>query len=174
MSARSLSGRRGLSGVVCRFVLDLTRHAAEIPEQSSEQLLAQATDLTISLVAPATSPEARDARSRTQLQRIKGYIEANLRDPGLTPDRIASATSISTRYLHKLFEGEQETVALYLRGLRLEHARDALLDPRLARRSVAAIAHGSGFGDISGFNRAFRAAYGTSPSEMRRDRSPGA
>jgi AraC-like DNA-binding protein len=50
---------------------------------------------------------------------------------------------------------------------RLEHAREELLDPRLTRRSVAAIAHGNGFGDISGFNRAFKAAYGVSPRDLR-------
>ena len=97
------------------------------------------------------------------LDRIKGYIDTHFRDPGLTPDEIAAAANISTRYLHKLFEGEHETVALYLRGLRLQHARDELLDPRHARRSVAAIAHGCGFGDISGFNRAFKARIRNQP-----------
>ena len=42
-----------------------------------------------------------------------------------------------------------------------------LLDPRLSRLSIASIAHDRGFGDISGFNRAFRATYGISPSELR-------
>jgi AraC-like DNA-binding protein len=78
------------------------------------------------------------------------------------------AEQAAARYLHKLFEGERETVSLYLRGLRLDQAREDLLDPRLAGRSIAAIAHGCGFGDISGFNRVFKAAYGASPSDLRR------
>ncbi len=69
---------------------------------------------------------------------------------------------------HKLFQGECETVALYLRGLRLRHARDELLDRRLAGRSIAAVAHSSGFSDLSGFNRAFKAAYGITPKDLRR------
>ena len=167
MSARRLSGRDGLSGVVARFIVDLVRHGSQIPEAQSERILAQTSDLAISLFATSANAEYVDARHRTLLDRIKGYIEDHLHDPNLTPDQIAAAANISTRYLHKLFEGEHETVALYLRGLRLQKARDELLDPRGARRSVAAIAHGSGFGDVSGFNRAFKAAYGINPSHMR-------
>ena len=59
-------------------------------------------------------------------------------------------------------------MALYLRGRRLQHAREKLLDPRPARRSVAALAPSSGFGDVSGFNRAFKSAYAITPSDLRR------
>lgn len=168
MSALRLSGRNGLSGVAARLVLDLTRHATEIPNAESERVLAQASDLAISLFATSANAEYADARQRTLLDRIKGHIESHFRDPSLTPDDIASAANISTRYLHRMFEGEHETVALYLRGLRLQRARQELLDRRLAHRSIAVIAHDCGFGDISGFNRAFKAAYGVTPSSLRR------
>jgi AraC-like DNA-binding protein len=168
MSARRLSGHNGLSGVVTRLILDLTRHASEIPEGQSERILAHTTDLAISLFATSANAEYADARHRTLLDRIKGYIETHFRYPGLTPDDIAAAANISTRYLHKLFEAEHQTVTLYLRGLRLRCARQELLDPRLAHRSVAEIAHTCGFGDLSGFNRAFKAAYGITPSDLRR------
>jgi len=127
-----------------------------------------ASDLAISLFATSANGEYADARQRTMLDRIKGHIETHFRDAGLTPDEIEAAANVSTRYLHKLFEGEHETVALYLRGLRLKHARDELLDPRLVGRSVAAIAHGCGFGDISGFGRAFKEAYEINPRDLRR------
>ena len=42
-----------------------------------------------------------------------------------------------------------------------------LLDPRLAGRPVSAIAYACGFGDLSGFNRAFKQAYAVSPRELR-------
>ncbi|MDP9336366.1 MAG: helix-turn-helix domain-containing protein [Actinomycetota bacterium] len=168
MSARRLSGRDGLSGVAARFIVDLIRHGSQIPDAQSERILAQVSDLAISLFATSANAEYADARQRTMLDRIKGYVETHFRDSGLTPDEIAAVANISTRYLHKLFEGEHESVALYLRGLRLQQARDELLDPRHAHRSVAAIAHGCGFGDISGFNRAFKAAYSINPSDLRR------
>jgi hypothetical protein len=42
---------------------------------------------------------------------IKAFIEPHLGDPALGPERIARAHFISTRYLHRLFEGEELTVA---------------------------------------------------------------
>lgn len=84
------------------------------------------------------------------MARIKGYIDQHRREPALTPEQMAAPVNMSTRYLHKLFEGEHQTVALYLRSLRLQSARDELLDPPLAHRSIAEIAHDCGFDDISG------------------------
>ncbi len=49
----------------------------------------------------------------------------------------------------------------------LIQARRDLLDPRLAGRPIASIACACGFGDLSGFNRAFKEAYGVSPKELR-------
>ena len=57
MSAQRLSGRDGMSGVMARFVLDLTRHAAEIPDTQSERVLAHAADLAISLLATPANTE---------------------------------------------------------------------------------------------------------------------
>jgi AraC-like DNA-binding protein len=99
--------------------------------------------------------------------RIKDYIECRLADPTLGPAEIAAAVNISTRYLHQLFAGEHRSVSQYVRGLRLERCRRDLLDPRLADQSVATIAFRWGFGDLSSFNRAFRAAFGATPREVR-------
>jgi AraC-like DNA-binding protein len=55
--------------------------------------------------------------------------------------------------------------------VRLQPPRRDLLGPRLADRSIAAIAFGWGFGDLSGFNRAFRAAFGATPREVRAHQS---
>lgn len=167
LSARRLDGSAGLSGVVARFLLDLSRHSTEIPAQQSERALAQLSDLVITLLS-GTGPEHSDAARRATVLRVKDYIARRLRDPALGPEEIASAAGISTRYLHKLFETEHLTVSLYIRALRLECARDELLDPRHAMRSISAIAHNCGFGDVSGFNRCFKAAFGRSPGELRR------
>jgi AraC-like DNA-binding protein len=88
--------------------------------RQSERVLAHATDLAITLLATPANPEYASAAHRTTLARIKGYIETHLRDPSLTPDEIAAASNSSTRSLHELSENEHQTVALYLRGLRLQ------------------------------------------------------
>ncbi|MEV0033508.1 helix-turn-helix domain-containing protein [Nocardia sp. NPDC050793] len=167
-SGRVLSGRHGLSGVVGRFVLDLIRHGADLAEAQSEEVLARTTDLVLCLLAEPGGDRYADAAQRSLMTRIKAYIEQRLRDSALSPAEIAAAANISIRYLHKLFQAENESVALYIRRRRLACVREELLDHRLAQLSIAALAHRCGFGDISGFNRAFRAAYGISPGEMRR------
>jgi len=83
------------------------------------------------------STRVRGAVQRSLMLRIKDYIGQRFRDPALGPAEIAAAVSISTRYLHKLFEADRQTVSLYIKGLRLDRARQDLLDPRQAGRSIS-------------------------------------
>jgi AraC-like DNA-binding protein len=107
------------------------------------------------------------SRSDAMLRRLKDYIELHLRDPDLGPARIAGAHFISTRYVHKLFHAEGTTVSAWIRARRLEGARRDLSDPALAHGTIAALASAWGFSDPARFSRAFRAAYGCSPTEAR-------
>ena len=169
ISARRLDGSAGLTGVVSRFLLDLARHSEDIPAEQSERVLADASDLVLTMLADSLndSTTVRGAVQRSLMMRVKDYIDQRLTDPALGPAEIAAAVGISTRYLHKLFEAERHTVSLYIRGLRLDRARRDLLDPRFAARPISAIAYACGFGDLSGFNRAFKQAYAVSPKELR-------
>jgi AraC-like DNA-binding protein len=169
ISARGLDGTSGLTGVVSRFLLDLARHSEDLPAEQSERVLAHAGDLVVTMLSDRLdeSTRVRGAVQRSLMLRIKDYIHRRLSDPALGPAEIAAAANISTRYLHKLFEAEHHTVSLYVKGLRLDRARRDLLDPRLAGRPISAIAYACGFGDLSGFNRAFKEAYAVSPKELR-------
>jgi len=62
------------------------------------------------------STRVRGAVQRSLMLRIKDYIGQRFRDPALGPAEIAAAVSISTRYLHKLFEADRQTVSLYIRA----------------------------------------------------------
>jgi AraC-like DNA-binding protein len=169
LTARRLDGRAGLTGVVARFLGDLARHGDHLAGAQSERVLADLTDLVVALLGDRVgdSEGVRSSLQRSLLVRVKDYIDRRLPDATLGPAEIAAAVSISPRYLHQLFAAEHRSVGQYVRGLRLERCRRDLLDPRLADRSVAAIAFGWGFGDLSGFNRAFRAAFGATPREVR-------
>jgi AraC-like DNA-binding protein len=173
LTARRLDGQGGITGVVSRFLRDLGTNADQLSGAQSERVLADVTDLVVTLLGDWAddSEGVRSSLQRSLLVRVKDYIDGRLADPTLGPAEIAAAVNISTRYLHKLFAGEQRSVGQYVRGLRLERCRRDLLDPRLADRSVAAIAFRWGFGDLSGFNRAFRAAFGATPREVRAQRS---
>jgi AraC-like DNA-binding protein len=107
-------------------------------------------------------------RSRTELLlHAKAYVEANLGDPCLSPAQIARACSISTRYLHRLFEQEGQTVSEWIRTERLHRCRHDLLDPAFADHTIMAIATRWGLPNLPHFSRLFRNAYATSPREFR-------
>lgn len=164
LSARRLPAA-GLTGVVGRFVGDVARTAHEIQADQSEEVLALASDLAITLLRASRGATARTPREAVAT--AKRYIRSRWRDPGLSPREIAAAADISPRYLHRLFQEEPQTVGQYLQSTRLAAARAALLNHRHDHRTVVDIAHSCGFGDISGFNRAFRTAYGMTPTQMR-------
>ena len=99
---------------------------------------------------------------------IKADIDRHLLDGPLSLPGLAARHGISTRYLHRLFEGEGTTCARFVLDRRLALAHRRLRDPRFAGRTISSIAHDAGFGDLSYFNRTFRRRYDITPSDARR------
>ena len=99
--------------------------------------------------------------------RVKRFVAVNLDDPHLTLDRVAAAIGCSKRYLHKLFDGEADTLNAYIWQRRLERIRQDLADPALADRSITEIAFGRGFSSSTHFSRSFRESCGVSPRVYR-------
>jgi AraC-like DNA-binding protein len=109
-----------------------------------------------------------DAQRRCLVHRITEFIDEHLPDPHLSPGMIADAHHISLRYLHKLFETQEKTVAAWIRHRRLENCRNDLMNPAIQWRPVSAIAARWGLTDSASFNRMFRVEYGVPPGEFRR------
>ncbi|WP_171064587.1 AraC-like ligand-binding domain-containing protein [Actinomadura soli] len=111
---------------------------------------------------PSPSPEGAE-----MLRAIKEWIEGRLHDPALCPATIAEAHHISVRQLYRVFQPAGTTVARYVRTRRLEHCRRELSDPFLGTQRIGAIANRWGLPDAAAFSRAFRAAYGVTPTAYR-------
>ena len=170
LTAVAVSGRRGTGALVSPFLLRVARHLDEYDPASTPRLADTALDLLMTSFAerldcPSAVPA--QARRRALLLSIHAFIDSRLDDPELDPASIAAAAHISTRYLHKLFEGEGLTVAGWIRARRLEHCRRDLLDPLLRHQTVSAIAARWGITDPARFSRQFRAAFGQTPSDYR-------
>ncbi|MFB6815226.1 helix-turn-helix transcriptional regulator [Streptomyces sp. NPDC056347] len=103
------------------------------------------------------------------ITRIRGFIDRNLGDCGLTPSLVASAHHISIRYLQRLFKTEGSTPSDWIRQRRLENSRRELCDTRLRSVSVREIGLRNGFTQPSDFSRVFRAKYGVPPGRFRDD-----
>ena len=115
------------------------------------------------VAAVAESHGVRAARLRA----IKTDVLQALGDHDLTVAGIAARHHVTPRYVQMLFESEGTTFSRFLLLQRLGVAHRTLCDPRLAEKTVTAIAFEAGFGDLSHFNRDFRRRYGGSPSDVR-------
>jgi AraC-like DNA-binding protein len=126
-------------------------------------LLALALGGTRDAVAIANGRGLRAAR----LHAIKTEIVSSLRRHDLSLAGLAARHGVSPRYVQMLFESDGTTFSRFLLEQRLERAHRMLSDPRIAERTISAIAYAAGFGDLSHFNRAFRRRYGETPSDVR-------
>ncbi len=105
--------------------------------------------------------------SAARLDAAKRLVLKSLNDQHFSIADVAFAQGVTPRYVQMLFEGEGTTFSSYLLERRLAWAYRRLCDPSQAERRIGSIALDAGFGDLSYFNRAFRRAYGETPSDVR-------
>jgi AraC-like DNA-binding protein len=165
-----MSGAGGMSGLLSSFLRGFWKQCREDLDPS---VVPRVTNAILDLLASAYTllPQAQSDRSSLATAhriRIVNYIEAHLGDPDLTPMRVAHACKMTPRYLHHLFSHESETVARYILRRRLEECSRALTGVSQRGRTVTAIAFDYGFNSPTHFGRVFRARYGVTPREYRR------
>lgn len=125
-------------------------------------------DAVVDLLAGAAPSGGAPGDAATWL-RVSTYVRQHLRDPDLTPARMAAAGLVSLRSLYGLFATREDTPSRYVRRLRLAAARREL-ERSGTGVTVAEVAHGWGFRDQATFGRAFRSEYGRTPDDVRRSR----
>lgn len=103
----------------------------------------------------------------TVLDRVLSHIDRHL-DGDLSPESIASAQHISVRYLHALFQRQDDTLGHHIRRRRLDRIRRDLSDGELKHLPAYAIAARWGLMNASHFSKLFRTEFGISPQEFRR------
>ena len=168
-TAIPISGQSGMGAVLSNFIFSLVKElntSEPVPDELSENLvnmIAMAFSSSVMFDQLSSQAIVRDALK----QRVLRYIDNNLCDPELNNQRVAAAQGISTRYLHKLFQDEDETLHNYILHRRLEKARQLLQDHKYLDRSIERIAYTLGFASPSHFSRAFKKHFGSSPSDYR-------
>ncbi|MFH8573759.1 helix-turn-helix domain-containing protein [Streptomyces sp. NPDC017993] len=165
-----VSAQEGMGALLARFLTQLTEDTTLYQPTDGPRLGTVLTDLTTALFAhllEAGNCLPPETHRRTLTLRIQAFIREHLHDPHLTPATVAAAHHISTSYLHRLFQGEDATVAAWIRRLRLEAAHRDLTDPALQTLSIHAIATRWGFPRPTDFSRAYRTTYGTTPKDHR-------
>jgi AraC-like DNA-binding protein len=99
--------------------------------------------------------------------RIESYVRRHLFEADLGPERVAAASGISIRYLHRLFHDSGQTLGRWVREQRLEAARETLNDVG-NRLTISEVALRCRLGDQAQFSRLFKTQFGQTPGELRR------
>jgi AraC-like DNA-binding protein len=94
-------------------------------------------------------------------------VRRQLTSHHLTPELIARQLHCSRAHLYRVFAAQGETVAKYVRELRLQHARELLARDNVRKEQIGDIAYRCGFEDPVHFTRLFRRRFGLTPSELR-------
>lgn len=100
-----------------------------------------------------------------RLQQINNYIRANYNQP-ISLKELADKLYLSNGYLSRFFKRNYGmSFAGYLTNIRLYHAVDELL---YSNTPITRIAYDNGFANVAIFNKAFKKAYGETPSAFRK------
>ncbi|WP_329500218.1 helix-turn-helix domain-containing protein [Kitasatospora herbaricolor] len=168
--ARCIPATEGTGAILAGFLANLLDHGHGCRPEELSRLGSITLDLATACIAqqlgtPAEAPA--EARAQLMLQRIHGFIDDNLGDPGLTPRAIADHHRISLRGLYALFEDQPSSVASTIRRRRLERCHVELTRRAPGTRPIQEIATHWGFASATAFSRAFREEYGITPTEHR-------
>ncbi|MCQ2590199.1 MAG: response regulator [Treponema sp.] len=108
-------------------------------------------------------------KSKTEnpiIKKVCDYIVENL-SKEITLEQAAENVNVSSFYLSKLFKEEKGTNFInFLNDKRLEKARDLLKNSSLSIKEITAE---TGYNDQNYFSRIFRAKYGSTPTEYRKN-----
>jgi AraC-like DNA-binding protein len=182
-----LSGRPDLHGLVAKASTPgITVAAAAfrallaqldaITVDEMDQLVAGLVVLVGHVISSCAPPQVLPANSPVPLDTfvtLCRYVESNLAARDLGAAKLAATFGLSRASLYRLFE-PVGGVASFIRERRLARAHCELTAPGLQNRPIGPIAYQSGFRSIAAFNRAFLAAYGDTPSNVRKQKTSGA
>ncbi|WP_153117692.1 helix-turn-helix domain-containing protein [Rhodocyclus tenuis] len=145
-------GRRAMGEAVIHLL------ATTLNEHLEEQAAAPQT---------AGRPAAPNSRLESyHRERIRNYVRTHLCEPTLDIAAIARGVDLSSRYIHKLFEGESMPLMQWVWELRLTSCYRQLAQHKGGRRNIGALAFSYGFNDQAHFSRAFKQRFGCPPREV--------
>lgn len=145
-------------------------------ETATTDIRSKSASHILDLIASILDPQREvkdytdsESLAEARYEAIKRSVLDNLMRPGLSREKIARLHGLSERSVQRLFEQAGDSFSDFVRRERLAQALSKLRDPSEADRRILSIALDCGFNDITTFNRAFRRAYGMSPTEVREE-----
>lgn len=170
--ARRIPASSAVAGLVRHLMLaTLGQIHAGLGRSEGEAAL----DAMVHLLRPAIdqAQEGEHPDGGGRLQRALDFIERHIDAEELGPEAIARGIGISVRGLYRLFAAQGLAVGQYIRNRRLDLCAETLRSATCPQK-LAAVAYSWGFADPSHFSTAFKARFGVSPGQYRRQHLGGA
>jgi AraC-like DNA-binding protein len=167
--AQRFRGRKGMIPLVQACAVALHQQRLDIPSPAAILALKHLTMLVGAVVEETLGNITRSGTDHHELVllRIKAHIASRLNDPDLSVQSIADALQVSPRYLHRLWDHEEETLANYFWSKRLDKVAEELRNPARRGESITRISTMWGFVNMSHLSRVFRDRFGLSPRDYR-------
>lgn len=169
LMARNLACASQLFPLVQSYIVQIAEQRPLFDSVMSEKVASNLADLICALVSEHLSGSEvplSDNKIATLL-RVRAYVESNLHDPDLCPNKVAEAMHVSSRYINQLLQTEGTSLSRYIWQRRLERVSRLLRDPANQATNISAFAFACGFNDMTHFSKAFRKQFSMSPSEYR-------
>ena len=166
LHGRALVGTTPLTELVIQHVVTLAQNIAHMSAAEAQGAVRVAAQLLAAAYGKQArlSGGARAAARAAMFGQIRRYIQENLYDAELSPERVLDTLQLPRRSLYRMFE-QEGGLGAYIRHLRLRRAaHDLAQTPNM---TVTDIAYGLGFKSASDFTRAFRRAYEMAPQDFR-------
>jgi AraC-like DNA-binding protein len=165
--------REGLSPMLEAQLLML----ANLAPRLKNAVRAAALDATVGLAASVLrcelgAPIEDEANNAGLFAAAQMLIRRHLTSHDLNPDLIARQLHCSRAHLYRVFAARGETVAKYMRELRLQRAYELVARNNSRKEQIGNIAYRCGFEDPVHFTRLFRQRFGLTPSELRSGGAP--
>lgn len=107
----------------------------------------------------------------TFMGKLRDIISHNLADESFGIEKLCLEMGMSRTQLYRKFKSlTDKTLAEYIRSMRLNKARELLINPEI---SVSEAAYKTGFRNLSHFSRIFTGEFGVHPSDIRKHQSSG-
>lgn len=158
----------GIAPLVRVYALELHKQKKDISQHSFDIAITQLSYLVNSLINEClgVTDKLQPTNHKERLQsRINAIISAELQNPQLNVEFIASKLNLSTRYLQYLWKDEGDTLSGFIRRKRLEKVAVTLKTCR--HLSITEIALSMGFSNSSHFIKVFREHFGETPKDFR-------
>jgi AraC-like DNA-binding protein len=168
--SKPLSGNAGLREIVTGYFALCAETAASLDAVGQHLMSRHMVELIALLLRANTDdgpPELRGGYGEARLQLIKAQALKRLGDADLTILSAAQTAGIAPKQVQRLFGATGTTFSEFVLEQRLLLAHRLLSDADSRWKKISTIAHDTGFGDLSYFNRSFRRRFGMTPSDWR-------